>query len=311
MNGTQETRQDVLATAIQRGRALLAFSAGKGLSVPDDIVKVIVSAYDSCKKGPLTADQEVAFWAGLGKLAQIATPVTPESLEDTDSALENRGFFRSLATRWIASVSLIVIIATLLSQIYWVVLVSRIESYKTAETQLISLTSTSPASSLAPDATGTKEDAQMALAVAAELLSKMIFVSSKLPPTLAEMTGARGKAVVEEAQNIADILYKLVLPALYGLLGSIIYALRIVSQQIQERSYTWSSRVAGIGRLLLGPVLGFASLVLVPSLPKNPTLDNLPPLAISLLAGYSVDLIFSFMDRIIQAFRPEKPSRPS
>lgn len=311
MNDTQETRQDVLATAIQRGRALLAFAAGKGLSVPGDTVMVIISAYDSSQKGPLTADQEVAFWAGLGKLAQIATPVTPESLEDTDSALENRGFFRSLATRWIASVSLIVIIATLLCQIYWVVLVSRIESYKTAEIQLMSVTSTSPASSPAPDVRVTKEDAQMALAVAAELLSKMIFVASKLPPTLDEMASARGKAVVEEAQNIADILYKLVLPALYGLLGSIIYALRIVSQQIQERSYTWSSRVAGIGRLLLGPVLGFASLVLVPSLPKNPTLDNLPPLAISLLAGYSVDLIFSFMDRIIQAFRPEKPSRPS
>jgi hypothetical protein len=311
MNGTREAEQDVLTTAIQRGRALLAFAAGKGLSVPNEIVLVIITAHDLSQKGPLTADQEVAFWAGLGKLAQIATPVTPESLEDTDSALENRGFFRSLATRWIASVSLIVIVATLSCQIYWVILVSRIESYKTAETQLMSVARTPPTSTPTTEVTATKEDAQMALAVAAELLGKMILVASKLPPTLAEMTGARGKAVVEEAQNIADILYKLVLPALYGLLGSIIYALRIVSQQIQERSYTWSSRVAGIGRLLLGPVLGFASLVLVPSLPKNPTLDNLPPLAISLLAGYSVDLIFAFMDRIIQAFRPEKASRPT
>jgi hypothetical protein len=84
----------------------------------------------------------------------------------------------------------------------------RIEGFKTAETQLVSAISASPASSSAPGLTVTKEDAQMAVAVAAELLSKMIFVASKLRPTLAEMAGARGKAVLEEAQNVADILYE-------------------------------------------------------------------------------------------------------
>jgi hypothetical protein len=84
----------------------------------------------------------------------------------------------------------------------------RIEGFKTAETQLVSVISASPASSSAPSLTVTKEDAQMAVAVAAELLSKMIFVASKLRPTLAEMAGAPGKAVLEEAQNVADILYE-------------------------------------------------------------------------------------------------------
>jgi hypothetical protein len=305
-NVKQETQKDVLQVAIERARALLAFAAGSGVSVDKAVVAAIVKCHGNVQQQPasLSAEDEAAFWVALSTLAHSVVPVTAESLAETQAELLKKGFFRSIATRWIAAMSVVAIVITLACQIYWAMLASRIDTYKNAQVQWSKVNSA--------DSTATTEektDVNAARSAAETLLGQMILIAGKLPASLRETEGVRRKAILEEAQNIADSLYKLILPALYGLLGSIIYALRNVSQQIRENSYTWGARLAGIGRMLLGPVMGFASLVLIPGLPDNPTLKNLPPLAIALVAGYSVDLIFSVMDRIIRAFQPEPSAR--
>lgn len=104
----------------------------------------------------------------------------------------------------------------------------------------------------------------------------------------------------QEAQNQSDILYRLLLPALYGLLGSTIYVIRSLSLQLEDFTFTWTRRLLGSARIVLGPIMGVASLVLID--PKTDGLKNLPPLAIALVAGYSVDLLLSFMDKLTSAF---------
>jgi hypothetical protein len=115
----------------------------------------------------------------------------------------------------------------------------------------------------------------------------------------------------QQAQNQYDILYRLLLPALYGLLGSCVFVLRSVSSQLETFTFTWTRRLLGSARLALGPILGVASLVLLtPS--KTDALSNLPQIGIALVAGYSVDLVLNFMDRITSAFgHPSSTHSPS
>ncbi|WP_447769279.1 hypothetical protein [Pseudomonas kilonensis] len=115
----------------------------------------------------------------------------------------------------------------------------------------------------------------------------------------------------QQAQNQYDILYRLLLPALYGLLGSCVFVLRSVSLQLETFTFTWTRRLLGSARLALGPILGVASLVLIaPS--KTDALGNLPQIGIALIAGYSVDLVLNFMDRITAAFgHPSSTQSPS
>jgi hypothetical protein len=114
----------------------------------------------------------------------------------------------------------------------------------------------------------------------------------------------------QQAQNQYDILYRLLLPALYGLLGSCVFVLRSVSSQLETFTFTWTRRLLGSARLALGPILGVASLVLIdPS--KTDALGNLPQIGIALIAGYSVDLVLNFMDRITGAFGQPSTQSPS
>ncbi|EJM26844.1 hypothetical protein [Pseudomonas sp. GM25] len=139
-----------------------------------------------------------------------------------------------------------------------------------------------------------------------------------IPPMVSiyELTSLLGESVDEyrprqQAQNQYDILYRLLLPALYGLLGSCVFVLRSVSSQLETFTFTWTRRLLGSARLALGPILGIASLVLIdPS--KTDALSNLPQIGIALIAGYSVDLVLNFMDRITGAFgQPSSTQFPS
>ena len=126
-------------------------------------------------------------------------------------------------------------------------------------------------------------------------------MDSSEPPVLSPASLIDDYRHRQEAQNLSDILYRLILPALYGLLGSCIFVLRSVSSQLESFTFTWTRRLLGSARITLGPILGVASLVLIdPS--KTDALGNLPQIAIALIAGYSVDLVLSFMDRITSAF---------
>jgi hypothetical protein len=126
-------------------------------------------------------------------------------------------------------------------------------------------------------------------------------LDSSLLPELAPALPVDEYRHRQEAQNQYDVLYRLILPALYGLLGSCIFVLRSVSSQLENFTFTWTRRLLGSARLTLGPILGVASLVLIdPS--KTDALGTLPQIAIALIAGYSVDLVLNFMDKLTSAF---------
>lgn len=61
-------------------------------------------------------------------------------------------------------------------------------------------------------------------------------------------------------------------------------------------------------RLALGALAGFSSSwLLTPELVAGAQLKNVPAWALAFIAGYGIELVFAFMDRIIAAFTNKTP----
>ena len=89
-----------------------------------------------------------------------------------------------------------------------------------------------------------------------------------------------------------------ILPALYALLGTCAYLLRSFEEQMRTRTFTPS--VANSARFLVAGISGA-----VVGLFNNFTVTqtaSLSPLAIAFLVGYAVDVFFSFLESVLQAF---------
>lgn len=115
------------------------------------------------------------------------------------------------------------------------------------------------------------------------------------------------------AQNLVDdvsffygAISACVLPALYALLGTCAYLLRSFEQQIANRTFTPS--VANSARFLIAAIGGA-----VVGLFNNFTIGqgaSISPLAIAFLVGYAVDVFFTFLEGMLQAFTKGNATSP-
>jgi hypothetical protein len=103
------------------------------------------------------------------------------------------------------------------------------------------------------------------------------------------------------AQLARDRMSQIVLPMLLGFLGAYTYVLRSITLDIRNRSFAPGSAIHHVVRLSLGAMAGIASSWLLS--PKDvAALSSVPAWALAFVAGYSIELVFSFMDRIVTAF---------
>jgi hypothetical protein len=98
-----------------------------------------------------------------------------------------------------------------------------------------------------------------------------------------------------------DRMAQIILPMLLGLLGAYSYVLRNLSLDIQNRSFAPGSAIHHVVRLSLGALAGIASGWLLRT-DEVTAFSSLPSWALAFVAGYSVELVFSAMDRIVGAF---------
>jgi hypothetical protein len=101
-------------------------------------------------------------------------------------------------------------------------------------------------------------------------------------------------------QYVLQVLQSYVLPLLYGLLGAVAYVLRGLIKNIRTATYTSQAAINYGVRIFLGalagPVIGYFIT------PEGTTgLGSLSPMALSFLAGYNIELLFTAMDKIITA----------
>jgi hypothetical protein len=89
------------------------------------------------------------------------------------------------------------------------------------------------------------------------------------------------------------------LPFLYGLLGSVVFVMRNIAS-VRTASIEWFSIIT---RLSLGSVagivIGWFSFVASPGIESTTTLSI--PFALAFLAGYSIDVVFTLLDKLNRA----------
>lgn len=113
------------------------------------------------------------------------------------------------------------------------------------------------------------------------------------------------------AKYFLNILQTYVLPPLYGWIGAVAFVLRRLISEINARTYREDTNILYNLRIFLGLLAGLAIGWFFP--PNNAegqhVLQALSPLALAFLAGYSVELLFAAMDRLLDAFSANRPSK--
>jgi len=98
------------------------------------------------------------------------------------------------------------------------------------------------------------------------------------------------------------------LPVLYALLGTCAYLLRSFEEDVRHKTFTPSSRATSAHLLVAvigGTVVGlFGNFNITDG-------ASISPLAIAFLVGYAVDVFFSFLEGLLQAFTKGKNVGPS
>ncbi|MBO6827708.1 MAG: hypothetical protein JJ879_16020, partial [Sneathiella sp.] len=120
------------------------------------------------------------------------------------------------------------------------------------------------------------------------------------------------------AGNILQAISGYILPILYGLIGACFYILRQLPKEIENLTFSMNSYIGYSLRMAQGPLAGiiisyfFTAESNAPSPINNAlqihnvdsNLSALSPLALCFLAGYSIEFLFKFLDRILTAATP-------
>jgi hypothetical protein len=105
------------------------------------------------------------------------------------------------------------------------------------------------------------------------------------------------------AQLVLSLLERYLLPICLGLLGALTFILRSRIAQVRSFTYTRNFSSLSFVRISLGVIAGLLGGLFMST--DNPVLKDLPALALPFLFGYAVEVLFSFLDRIVKAFVDE------
>ena len=335
--GARSAPESRLVSAVEDSKQLLDYCLRHGRPVTKEVIGTLVEAsHDmAALRDPAT---EVRFWEAFGVVSKAAAPATPESLRFGVS------FWRTHFTTiigWIAALFALVLVVAL--QSYWVVGTSLLGDVSKHRGEYDAIVKSiieqrrEPAVLLDQAEAGTRVQRIETLyhelrQVNARLQTGMDslhhwnrawgVVSAALwstPPFMSEeytVLSNYGKALVnaDNAELFLRILYSYILPMLYGILGACVYVVRESASDIRACTFTYESVTYYLSRVVLGPIAGVAmGWLLTPDQPAASETGALRALGLPVLAfvaGYSVNILFILMDRIIYAFSSGESSAP-
>jgi hypothetical protein len=123
---------------------------------------------------------------------------------------------------------------------------------------------------------------------------------------------SRARLDMSSAKLVLQAIISYVLPFFYGLLGALVWVIRRVSSEIEAHRFLAQSRHQHITRIALGPLAGIIiglliSTDLATSVSAISVLKTLSPIGLAFIAGYSIELLYSFLDRIVDSFIGRDP----
>ncbi len=319
-----------LPESIEEAQLLLAYAARNGIAIDPATIDTIVAVGYKREAGTIAEADESAFWQALEVLAAKVSPVTVLSLQaimDVRTTqphsfparlFRSRFSLWSVARRavfWYTGLAIISLGLLLVAQIYWLFglsITGDIQEDQVAyEKVSIALATAKPEDQIKLD------DQRNTLELESRSDYKLLERWSApwgddcdpkkgACDCLTSDVGAY-KACVNISRETASklvlsVLQRYILPLLYGLLGASVYILRMLSSQIRTRTYSEASNIDFRIRLYLGTLGGMVSAWFINPEVAGGLVKTLSPFAIAFLAGYSVELLFAVMDKIISAF---------
>lgn len=308
---------------------LLSHATQAGIVVSVDRIKALVKAKRAADNGDIDEQLEIDLWHEYQELGQQLQPISVASLKATQKGLapeKVRGIWRFFRQRSLAGQavrryqiwSVVALLCLLVTQIYTIfgsnavndieLLVNQINIEKGKIEDLNGQLLTVSPDELPNIRQRLREaDTRLdSLYQRQEGSYKMLVVWFPAQLGVLDPNIAEDETRLQIARTILESLSKYLLPLLYGLLGACVYVLRTLSQEIKNLVYTVESDIRFQLRIYLGALAGLAIGWFVTEQSAPGVLQSVTPIALAFVAGYSVELMFSVMDTIIDAFSKDK-----
>lgn len=313
-----EERRLGLEAAMAGLTSAFRYVSSRNTEMDADLTGRLVALRDNYIAGQWQTADEQAFWPAYHAfIAEVGVPM--------DGLILSRRWTRCIA--WAAALLSLAALTLLIVQLsFWAGLDSTIHQIDDIERQFADSVSSAPATATAeakaPPSDETTGQRCVQLMALYRLLSERLADERSFPfsPRTPEAIGApaTGDSCLERASlSEASRAYVMgsarllrtarqdyVLPVLFGLLGTIAFLLRSLAQEIHETRLTVTDIVSAAVRVPLGMLAGLALGWLQVS-PPDTVFGQITPWALAFVGGYSVELLFAAMDRLIGAFTGE------
>lgn len=148
----------------------------------------------------------------------------------------------------------------------------------------------------------------------ASFCSLTIIVLMSLYQYIFEFNSAAWAVEDSRIFNNATYLYSLVttlMPFMYGAFGASVYMLRQAESYLKDRTFDPRRVPEFRNRLVLGTLSGGIIVLLYSSGGLVETNVKITEAALGFIGGYSIDLLFSLLDRIVNSLKPDEASTPA
>jgi hypothetical protein len=302
---------------LENAELLLSYVAQTGMLSDQSLVGVVVQTRRAIQDKSLDADLEVQFWTALSALVRMAQPMTVESLRANQSGKDLKGGISPVykAARTTIGLyqfgSILSLVIMLIFQMYWLLgsrLIDDISQFtvkieeqgrERAELQRF-MPPEEAGNSWKMSTLQTNLNSNFERRDAAYEMLARLAVSTHIPAVESwYSTSQRHRTEIEMRFSLQAIqLY--ILPLFYGLLGAYAYVLRALSIGVRTMTYATKNKINYRMHLQLGTLAGLAIGWFIP--PASSSILSLSPLALAFLAGYSVEVLFAMMDKLIHKF---------
>lgn len=310
---------------VRNAELAIDYAAKNSVDLPRSLLSSVAATRAAIDSGSVTEELETAFYEAYLGLANAIKPATIGGIRDSSDLFgwEVRripwiGKPRriSLARRAIThfrSGTFAALIALLAAQAYWAIgskTISDIGSlFKVIDDPKAE-------SSIKDDAAFALETQFFLLDVWAKWLPGRSMLERSLAspddkesagrftldPKAKEYSGQVNRVHLIISQHALSVLQVYVLPLFYGLLGAFTYVLRQLTIETRTKTFRADAVPTYWLRVFLGMVAGLALGWFLQPQEGGKTIASLTPFALSFLAGYSVDVLFTAMDKLVEAF---------
>lgn len=291
------TNEPRIQEVIEDSLVLLDYLARRGDDVGHSTIDTIVGASRAYQDGGLSADKEAALWASFNQLSKAAAPATPETVRfsqrragDASTHGSSRKITYAVAGKY-RTIAFIFFVLFVIFSAYW--------SAATASLKSVSQPKADSENDIIDNASSMRAIKILSLGV------PYLLGNLELPPGGGSSKFAQSvtndRFAINFMTGVADAVFAFVLPLVAGGLGASVYVVRAIAKEIEREAFSPRLTIRFDLRIYLGAIAGLVICRLFLA-DASGLVSTLTPIGIAFIAGYSIEVFFSFLDRFVGAF---------